>query len=70
MLTMTYIAVFLIFMLVSCVTAFLVGRCGRRVPFLDNHLPWTMHRGQAPSADDAWTACRSEPDQHRSEVQQ
>jgi hypothetical protein len=28
-----------------CVFGFIVGRCARRLPVIDNHLPWTMHRG-------------------------
>jgi len=26
---------------------FFVGRCARRVPFIDDNLPWAIHRGQA-----------------------
>jgi hypothetical protein len=27
---------------------FFVGRCARKLPIIDNNLPWTMHRGQMP----------------------
>jgi len=26
---------------------FFVGRCARRIPVLDDNLPWAVHRGQA-----------------------
>ena len=36
--------------------AFLVGRRARKLPFLDDRIPWTMRRDQAPRAtDDTWT---------------
>jgi hypothetical protein len=25
---------------------FFVGRCARKLPVIDDKLPWTMHRGQ------------------------
>lgn len=51
-----YIAIFSAFTLVSCVLAFLVGRCARKLPFLDDRIPWTMRRDQAPRVDDdTWT---------------
>lgn len=27
---------------------FFVGRCARKLPIIDNNLPWTMHRSQIP----------------------
>jgi hypothetical protein len=27
---------------------FFVGRCGRKLPLIDDHLPWAIHRGQIP----------------------
>lgn len=27
---------------------FFVGRCARKLPVIDNNLPWTIHRGQMP----------------------
>jgi hypothetical protein len=62
MLSGIYIAIFSAFTLVSCVLAFLVGRCARKLPFLDDRVPWTMRRGQAAvTADDTWTACEDTP---------
>ena len=29
---------------------FFVGRCARRMPIIDDRLPWAIHRGQAPAA--------------------
>ena len=48
MLSIVYIAIFSAFTLVACVLAFLVGRCARKLPFLDDRIPWTMCRGQVP----------------------
>lgn len=30
---------------------FWVGRCARRLPMIDDNLPWTLHRSQVPAAD-------------------
>jgi len=27
---------------------FWIGRCARKLPIIDDNLPWTMHREQAP----------------------
>jgi hypothetical protein len=27
---------------------FFVGRCARKLPIIDDRMPWTMHRGQIP----------------------
>ena len=29
---------------------FFVGRCARRMPIIDDRLPWAIHRGQALAA--------------------
>ena len=29
---------------------FFVGRCARRMPVIDDRLPWAIHRGQALAA--------------------
>ena len=29
---------------------FFVGRCARRLPVIDDNLPWTLHRGRFPAA--------------------
>lgn len=34
-----------------CVFGFFVGRCSRKLPILDDNLPWTLHRGQIPVED-------------------
>jgi hypothetical protein len=31
---------------------FFVGRCARKLPIIDERLPWTMHRGQIPLASE------------------
>jgi hypothetical protein len=43
-----FMAVALGFAFVLFVFGFWIGRCGRRLPIIDEHLPWTMSRGQAP----------------------
>jgi hypothetical protein len=35
--------------LVMGVFGFWVGRCARKLPIIDNNLPWTLHRDQIPS---------------------
>lgn len=34
--------------LVPCLFSFWLGRCARRLPIIDDNLPWTMSRDQAP----------------------
>lgn len=29
---------------------FWIGRCARRLPIIDDKLPWTLHRNQIPTA--------------------
>jgi len=29
---------------------FWIGRCARRLPIIDDKLPWTLHRSQVPIA--------------------
>jgi hypothetical protein len=29
---------------------FWIGRCARKLPFIDDKLPWTIHRSQIPAA--------------------
>jgi hypothetical protein len=31
---------------------FFVGRCARKLPIIDDKLPWTMHRSQMPITND------------------
>ena len=32
---------------------FWIGRCARKLPIIDDKLPWTMHREQAPRCSSA-----------------
>jgi hypothetical protein len=32
----------------SFMFGFWIGRCARKLPIIDDNLPWTMHREQAP----------------------
>ena len=34
------------------VFGFFVGRCARKLPFLDDNLPWTLHRSQIRREND------------------
>jgi hypothetical protein len=34
--------------LALCVFGFFVGRCARKIPILDDHLPRALYRGQTP----------------------
>lgn len=43
-----------------CLFAFWVGRCARRLPIIDDHLPWTMSRDQVPRCTERCQARRSE----------
>jgi hypothetical protein len=31
-----------------CLFSFWIGRCARKLPIIDDKLPWTMSRDQAP----------------------
>jgi hypothetical protein len=41
------IALFLACSLILSIFAFWIGRCARKLPIVDNNLPWTMSRDQA-----------------------
>lgn len=47
------IAIYTILLLVCsftlCIFGFFVGRCARKLPIIDNNLPWTLHRSQIPA---------------------
>lgn len=50
-------AIYLLFLpacsVVMSLFGFFVGRCARKLPIIDNHLPWTMHLSQmAPTLED------------------
>jgi hypothetical protein len=34
-----------------CIFGFFVGRCARKIPILDEHLPRALHRGEVPPYD-------------------
>jgi hypothetical protein len=36
---------------ILCVFGFFVGRCSRKLPILDDNLPWAIHRGQIPAGE-------------------
>lgn len=40
---------------------FWIGRCARRLPFIDNKLPWTLYRNQIPTIDASTAKPRSGP---------
>jgi hypothetical protein len=42
---------------IMCVFGFFAGRCARKIPILDNHLPRALHRGQGRLCD----ICRGRP---------
>jgi hypothetical protein len=33
------------------VLGFWLGRCARKLPIIDDKLPWTLHRNQVPTED-------------------
>jgi len=43
-----YITLWLAYSLFLCLFSFWAGRCARKLPILDEKLPWTMSRAQAP----------------------
>ncbi len=45
-----YTALLLIVCGALCLVALLTARCARRLPILDEDLPWTLHRDQVPPA--------------------
>lgn len=48
-----YAAVLLAASFAVGIFGFFVGRCSRRLPIIDDNMPWAMHRGQgrAPGRD-------------------
>ncbi len=48
---------------IMCLFGFFVGRCARKLPIIDDNLPWTMHRGHMQrTIDSNQTMISSEPD--------
>lgn len=48
MIYIIYAALSLFCVLVLCLFSFWAGRCGRRVPIIDDCLPWTLRLDEAP----------------------
>jgi hypothetical protein len=48
MLTVIYVFLLPICSCILCVFGFFVGRCARKLPIIDNGLPWAISRGQIP----------------------
>jgi hypothetical protein len=51
MVTVIYTILLLTCPLALFVFGFFVGRCARKIPILDDNLPWALHRGQIPRED-------------------
>lgn len=45
-----YTLIWLTSLLILCLLSFFVGRCARKLPVIDDGLPWVMHRCQLPAA--------------------
>jgi hypothetical protein len=49
-----------------CLFGFFLGRCARKLPFIDNRLPWTLSRDQVSRAEQQsqqnQQACDNRPD--------
>jgi hypothetical protein len=48
MFTVIYLLLLPICSFILCVFGFFVGRCARKLPFIDDGLPWTLSRSQIP----------------------
>ena len=48
MLATTYMLLLPVCSLIMGLFGFFVGRCARKLPIVDDNLPWTMHRSQMP----------------------
>lgn len=49
MIVVTYIILGLAYSFSLCLFSFWAGRCARKLPIIDDKLPWTMSRAQPPS---------------------
>lgn len=47
MLVLDYVILLPTCSLAMWLLGFLIGRCARKLPIIDNNLPWTMNRYQA-----------------------
>ncbi len=48
MLTLIYGFVLVVSSFTLGLFGFFVGRCARKMPIIDDRLPWAIHRGAAP----------------------
>jgi hypothetical protein len=48
MIVIIYITLWLVGSFFLCLFSFWVGRCARKLPIIDEKMPWTMSRDQAP----------------------
>lgn len=46
---------------ILCFFSFWVGRCSRKLPMIDNNLPWTMNREQSPRCTGGCEVRRTSP---------
>jgi|GEM_PF-1224622 len=51
MVTAIYMVLLLACSFTLCVFGFFVGRCARKLPILDDNLPWAVHRSQIPGGE-------------------
>ena len=61
---MIYAALSLTFVLVLCVLSFWIGRCGRRIPIIDEGLPWTLRLDEAPPCAEDCTEAHLNTEAH------
>lgn len=45
-----YTLIWLACSLTICLLSFIVGRCARKLPVIDDGLPWVLHRSHVPYA--------------------
>ncbi len=50
MFIMIYTLTWLACSLTICLLSYFVGRCSRKLPVIDDGLPWVLHRSQVPEA--------------------
>lgn len=50
MFIVTYTLIWLACSLTICLLSFFVGRCARKLPVIDDGLPWALHRSHVPYA--------------------
>jgi len=50
MITLSLVLILPVSSVIMGLLGFWVGRCARKLPIIDNNLPWTLHRSQIPAA--------------------